>query len=496
MALQRSCESPRGFRRGTSDGAATSAAAPWEGRPGPEGAAKEDLFAAPSQRTPAGGPGQGVARVQVRVWGGRPLQGTVTVSPAKNAVLPQLAAALLSAEPVRLVAPDLGDVGAMCDLLHLLGADVRRGAAGALTVTARGPLATDAPPSAMARMRASVLVLGPLLARCGRATLAQPGGCAIGRRPIDLHLMAMRAMGATVRERGHLVELRAEGGLRGGDVVLPYPSHTATENALLAAALARGTTRILGAAREPEVQDTAALLAAMGAEVKGAGGPVIVVRGRQALGGARHIPVPDRIEAGTLLLACAAAGGRVRVLGARAQHLGAPLARLRAMGARVEADAAGVTLEAPERARLRPADVRTLPYPGFPTDLQPPMSVLAALAAGPSLVSETVFDARLGHVDGLRRLGADVCVAGTQAWFTGRALLRGAELRALDLRGGAALLLAALAAEGESRVDGFCHVARGYDDLPAKLRLLGAEVLPEEGPPSERGEIAHLVTRP
>lgn len=416
------------------------------------------------------------------VEGGRPLHGEAAVGPAKNAVLPELAAALLTEEPVRLAAPPLGDVRAMCELLRLLGAQVAAASPPfTVTVRARGPLSAVAPPSAMARMRASVLVIGPLLARCGRAVLTEPGGCAIGARPIDLHLGALCALGATVVASGTRLELRAPRGLRGADIHLHYPSHTATENAMLAATLARGTTRIHGAAREPEVADTARLLVTMGADVRGAGGPVIVVRGRgpdALLRGADHRPVPDRIEAGTLLMAAAATGGAVRVTGVLVDHLRTPLRRLRATGARPTWARDWVALAAD--SGLRGADVRTLPYPGFPTDLQPPFCVLAALARGPSLVSETVFEARLGHVESLRRMGAEARLAGCHVWFRGGARLRGAPLRATDLRGGAALLLAALAAQGDSVLEGMEHVARGYVDLPGRLRQLGARIASEE----------------
>lgn len=437
---------------------------------------------------------RGVVRVRWIVRGGGPLAGTVRVGPAKNALLPALAAALLTVEPVLLEpASRMRDVRAMADLLAALGADVSwTDVPLGIRVRAAGPLSPEAPDEAVASMRASVLVLGPLLVRCGRARISDPGGCAIGTRPIDLHLLAMRALGAEVVEQGNHVAVSAPHGLRGGRIVLPYPSHTATENAMLAACGARGDTVIVGAASEPEIVDLAALLQAMGAEISGAGGPAIRIRGCAVLRGTRHRPMGDRIEAGTLLLAGAVAGGTVTVAGVRPGDLEALQERLRAAGCEVGVGPNAIAVR--RTSELRAVDIRTQPHPGFPTDLQPQFSVLATCSVGQTLIEETVFDRRLEHLRALAAMGARVQRYGTRlALIDGPARLTGRTLRAADLRGGAALVLAGLVAGGETAVDGTEQIERGYADLPAQLRQLGAGVgVVEPAASSQRETHAYL----
>ena len=420
------------------------------------------------------------------VRGGSPIEGAVRVGPAKNALLPELAATLLTEDEV-LLSPTarMRDVEAMVDLLRAVGANVQwcTPTGGAVTVRAAGRLDPDPPAEVVGRMRASVLVLGPLLARCGRVRLATPGGCAIGDRPINLHLRAMQALGAEVREGTDFVEVRAPRGLVGGQIHLPFPSHTATENALLAAVTARGDTVIVGAAREPEVADLGELLGRMGADITGVGEGIVHVRGRPALRGARHQPIADRIEAGTYLLAAAVTGGTVRVDGVAWGHLAAPLRKLAAAGFEVEAIGRSICLS-PARSTPTPRaiDVRTQPYPGFPTDLQPQFCVLAALGKGASLVHETVFSHRLSHLTDLRCMGARAATYGDRfAWIEGPVRLHGARVTAADLRGGAALVLAGMAASGETIVEAAEHVARGYTDLAATLGGLGAQIRTEDG---------------
>ena len=419
------------------------------------------------------------------VAGGRPIHGSVRVGPAKNALLPELAAALLTEDEVQLSpVTHMRDVDAMTDLLTAVGAAVAWSAdqgVSSVSVRAAGGWTPDPPADVVGQMRASVLVLGPLLARCGRLRLATPGGCAIGDRPIDLHLRAMSALGADVREGTDFVDVRAPRGLTGGHVHLPFPSHTATENAMLAAVLARGETIVSGAAREPEIVDLAALLCGMGADVTGAGTPVVRIRGQERLHGARYRPIADRIEAGTYLLAAAVTGGAVRVEGVMGKHLDAVVRKLTASGFAIEQLADSVCL-APGCGPIRAVDIRTQPYPGFPTDLQPQFCVLSAISRGGSLIHETVFNRRLSHLRDLMRMGAMVTPYGRRfAWIEGPAKLRGRRVTAADLRGGAALVLAGMAAEGQTVVEAAEHVARGYADLAGTLGALGVIIHAEGG---------------
>lgn len=415
-----------------------------------------------------------------RVRGGRRLIGSIGVQAAKNAVLPCLAASLLTAEPLVVHdVPDLQDVRTMARLLSAMGADVRVRPDGAWCLRSPGPLFCEAPYELVRQMRASVVVMGPLLARFGRARVGLPGGCAIGTRPIDLHLKGFAALGATVEVEGGYVEVAAPSGLRGARIYLDYPSVTATENILMAAVLAQGRTLIENCAMEPEVVDLATCLNAMGARVSGAGTRAVRVDGCHELGGGEHIPIPDRIEAGTYLIAAALGRGEVEVRGVVAEHLQAVVAKLRETGAEVWQEENRLLVLG--RGRPRATDVMTLPYPGFPTDLQPQFSVLLAVASGTGVIQETVFDNRLRHVPELKRMGASIRLDGRSAIVTGVDALDGAPVLAPDLRAGAALVLAGLAADGETEVAGVEHIDRGYVDLAGTLCALGADVRRVQG---------------
>ncbi|HEY3350008.1 MAG TPA: UDP-N-acetylglucosamine 1-carboxyvinyltransferase [Thermoanaerobaculia bacterium] len=412
------------------------------------------------------------------------LTGSVAASGAKNAALPEMAAALLADAPIALDdVPELADVRTMERLLAGMGVSVARRAPGRMVLDASRVTSTEAPYDLVRTMRASILVLGPLVARFGEARVSLPGGCAIGVRPVDLHLMALEAMGARVAvEKGyihaHVSRLSpARGRLTGATVRFPAQTVTGTENVLFAAALARGTTVIENAAREPEVEDTARLLVRMGARVSGAGTSTITVEGVERLGGtgeAPHAVVPDRIEAGTYLAAGAITGGDVTVTGARAADLGSFLDALRRAGAEVEVLPGAVRVRAPRP--LAATDVTTAPHPGFPTDLQAQFLALMTQATGTSRVTETIFENRFLHAGELLRLGADIRLEGRTAVVRGPTPLQGAPVTASDLRASAALVLAGLVAKGETRVRRIYHLDRGYADMDGRLRSLGARV--------------------
>ncbi len=408
----------------------------------------------------------------IGIEGGRPLRGTVRAAGAKNAALPAVMASLLTTEPVVLEnVPHLLDVDAAVALAQAVGKEVTWQDS---VILLRGgdELAPEAPAELVQRMRASFLALGPILARTGEGRMPLPGGCAIGPRPVDLHLVGLRQLGATFDVRGGMVHAHAPR-LRGTTVYLDYPSVGATEQLLLAGALAHGTTTVVNPAREPEVVDLGWLLSAMGAEVTWHEDRV-TVRGQRTLGGATHRVIPDRIEAGTYLLAGAITRGEVTVEGARPDHLDALLAKLSEAGARVETNGDRITVGV--EGRPEAVNVQTLPYPGFPTDLQPPLIAFLATARGRSTVRETVFASRFNYVGALAQMGAQVQVSGDTVLTDGVETLHGAEVEATDIRAGAALILAALAADERTAIRGEMHIARGYADLPAKLRGLGAEV--------------------
>lgn len=414
-----------------------------------------------------------VERIVVR--GGRPLQGQVRISGAKNAALPILAATLLAEDTCLLYdIPSLDDVVTMTRMLTQLGVTVESTGEGALAVHPAAELQYAAPYDLVRRMRASILVLGPLLARLGRARAALPGGCAIGQRPIDLHLKGFAALGADVEVSGGEVEVRAPRGLRGTSIYLDVPSVGATENIMMAAVLAEGTTTIENAAEEPEIVDLANFLNTLGADVRGAGTRVIQIHGVPVLGGGTYTIIPDRIEAGTFLLAPLVAGGQVTVTGVVPEHLKSLLAKVREMGADVVVDGDEVTVAVSSRPKA--VDIKTLPYPGFPTDLQAPMMAALVTAEGTATVTETLFENRFAHVPELRRMGARIQIQGQTAIITGVERLQGAPVTATDLRSGAALVLAGLGAEGITEVSGVHHIDRGYVAIEQKLRALGADV--------------------
>ncbi len=421
-----------------------------------------------------------VDREVFRVEGGRVLRGSVPISGAKNAALKMLAAATLTGERCRLTnVPEIEDVRVLADVLRDLGVVVDHPAPNVYEVASGDVEWLFVPLEAAAKMRASFILLGPLLSRFGRVIISNPGGDRIGRRPVNLHVDAMRALGAEIEYRDGYYFARAPGRLRGGEVRFPFVSVMGTENAMLAATLADGHTVIRPAAREPEVDDLIAFLQKMGAEVERTAPDTIEVEGRRRLRGAEHRIIPDRIEAGTFVVAAAVTGGRVTLEGAPCGHLGAFLEATSAMGLNVacgrdtiEVDASGA-----EPGSLRACDIATAPYPGLATDLQPPTCVLLSQAEGRSRVHETIFEDRLEWLGELGRMGARVEVPDRHhALIDGPARLRGTEVEIGDLRAGASLILAALAAEGTTTIHGAHHVHRGYENIDGKFLDLGARI--------------------
>lgn len=411
---------------------------------------------------------------KLRVEGGRTLEGSVAIAGAKNAALPDLAASLLTGETVRYGnVPRLRDVRTMLRVLEQFGARVEEGEGGRVAVTVERIASFEAPYDLVKTMRASVLVLGPVLARHGRARVSLPGGCAIGERPIDVHLDGLSRMGADVTLEHGYVEARAER-LHGMRYAFPMVTVTGTENLLMAAALADGTSEFLNCAKEPEVVDLAELLVSMGASIDGAGTDRIVVEGRRELRGAEHAVIPDRIEAGTYLVAGALAGERVVVEGCRPADLEAVLSKLRAVGVPLEVGDDRIEVRRPER--LLAADLRTEPHPGFPTDMQAQYMALMTAAHGTSLIAETIFERRFMHVGELRRMGADIRIDGHGAVVVGPTPLTGAQVMATDLRASASLVLAGLVADGTTVIDRVYHLDRGYEPMERKLGALGAAV--------------------
>ena len=408
------------------------------------------------------------------IEGGTPLRGEAPVSAAKNAALPDLCAALLTAQPVVLEnVPALADVSTTRALLEGLGGAISTDADGSTRVEIATVTSNEAPYELVSTMRASVLVLGPLLARTGLAKVALPGGCAIGVRPIDQHLKGFQKLGAEVFIRNGYVEARASR-LKGARITTDLVTVTGTENLMMAAALAEGTTVIENAAREPEVADLARLLAAMGARIEGAGTERIEIEGVPELSGARHRVIPDRIEAGTLLVAAAITGGDVTVIGAEPRHMSAMLSKLEECGAAVTVTGDRIRCQGP--ARPRAADLITSPFPGFPTDMQAQFMALLGLADGISKISETIFENRFMHAAELCRMGARIETEGSTAVIRGQRYYHGAPVMATDLRASASLVLAGLAARGRTDVSRVYHLDRGYERLEAKLRSLGAVI--------------------
>jgi len=417
---------------------------------------------------------------QLRISGGTRLEGEVRASGAKNAALPILAAGLLTDNPVTVRnVPELHDVKTMLRLLARMGVTVAAEGGGEVRVDASGLKEAVAPYELVKTMRASILVLGPLLARHGEARVSLPGGCAIGARPVNLHVAGLEAMGAQIEVEGGYIHATA-GRLAGARIVLDTVTVTGTENLMMAATLASGRTVIENAAREPEVVDLAACLSAMGAKIAGAGTDTIVVEGRERLGGCEHRVLPDRIETGTFLVAGAITRGHVRVTGAQPAHLDAVIAKLREAGARVAVGADWIEVDMAGRPRA--VDIRTAPHPGFPTDMQAQFAVLDAVSDGVGTIIETIFENRFMHMLELRRLGADVRIEGHTAVVHGVPRLSGAPVMATDLRASASLVLAGLIAEGITDVQRIYHIDRGYEHIEEKLRGLGADIRRMPGP--------------
>nr|WP_315480802.1 UDP-N-acetylglucosamine 1-carboxyvinyltransferase [uncultured Rhodoferax sp.] len=412
------------------------------------------------------------------IRGGNTLQGEVLISGAKNAALPELCATLLTAEPVTLLnVPRLQDVSTMLTLIRNMGVQVEQGTDGAVHINA-GPLSTpEAPYELVKTMRASVLALGPLLARFGEATVSLPGGCAIGSRPVDQHIKGLQAMGAEiVVEHGYMIAKLPKGWtrLKGARIATDMVTVTGTENFLMAAALAEGETILENAAQEPEIPDLAEMLIKMGAKIEGHGTSRIRIQGVEKLHGCTHQVVADRIETGTFLCAVAATGGDVILKHGRADHLDAVIDKLRDAGATVEAIEGGIRVQS--QGRLKAQSFRTTEYPGFPTDMQAQFMALNAISQGASKVTETIFENRFMHVNELVRLGAHIQTDGKVAVIEGVERLSGATVMATDLRASASLVIAGLVAEGETMVDRIYHLDRGYDQMEAKLRGIGADI--------------------
>lgn len=411
------------------------------------------------------------------IRGGNPLTGTVSVSGAKNAALKLMAASILTEETCTFRnVPDIQDVWTMLEVLRCLGADVFYNPDGTLTVTADGGLKDKAPYELVSQMRASIMVLGPLLARLGRAHVALPGGCNIGSRQIDLHLQGLKLMGANITTEHGYIEGKDKR-LKGAVVPLDFPSVGATENVLMAAALAEGKTVIENAAREPEITDLAEFLKKMGAKIDGEGTSIIEIEGVEKLHGTEHTIIADRIEAGTFLIAGAMTGGEVTVAGAPSRNMELVVEKLKQAGADITESPDGLTVSLD--GRPLPVDVSTLPYPGFPTDLQPMMAALLATAKGTSVLTENVFENRFLYIDEFNRMGAEIRLDDHHAVIRGVERLSGAPVRVPDLRAGAALVIAGLAAEGETIVYDNGHIDRGYQDLESKLVDLGADIVKE-----------------
>jgi len=419
---------------------------------------------------------------RIRIRGGRRLDGTIPISGAKNAALTLMPAALLSDRPLTLTnVPRLADIDSMIALLGKLGANIEADFAGRtadrrLTLRVPAIACATAPYDIVRKMRASVLVLGPLLARHGHARVSLPGGCAIGTRPVDLHLKAMEALGATITLDGGYIEAQAPSdGLKGGDIVFPTVTVGGTENALMAAVLADGDTVIENAAREPEITDLAICLNAMGAHIEGLGTNTLLVRGVPRLDGTTHAIVADRIETGTYALAAAITRGRLVLSGTRRALFEAVIDHLEEAGVSIEEVDNGVVVDARDRD-LRGVDVMTKPYPGFPTDMQAQWMALMSTATGAAMITESIFENRFMHVPELARMGADINIHGGSAIVRGRASLSGAQVMATDLRASVCLVLAGLAAEGETIVNRVYHLDRGYETIEARLAACGAEI--------------------
>lgn len=415
---------------------------------------------------------------KLRIEGGHQLSGTIEISGAKNAALPLMAASLLTDEPIHFSAmPGLADVESMLKLLQLMGTANTNvaGAPGDVVLQTKQVLSSTAPYDYVRKMRASVLVLGPVLARVGEAKVSLPGGCAIGTRPIDIHLDGFERLGATISLEDGYVHATAPHGLTGAEIVMRQPSVGATENLMMAAALARGETRLVDCAREPEIVDLADLLRAMGCRIEGAGSNEIAIWGVDRLGGAQHRILPDRIEAGTYAMAAALTGGELYLKGAKPAHFAGAIEKLEQAGLSLVADAGGLHCKR-VNSRIVGTDIMTRPYPGFATDLQAQFMAMMCQAEGASMITETIFENRFMHVPELLRMGANINIQGTSALVRGVEHLKGAPVMATDLRASVSLVLAGLAAKGETEVNRIYHLDRGYENLVQKLSSVGAVV--------------------
>ncbi|OUI87553.1 UDP-N-acetylglucosamine 1-carboxyvinyltransferase [Acetobacter sp. DmW_043] len=410
------------------------------------------------------------------IRGGRPLHGDITIGGAKNAALKLLVAGLLTSERLILSnVPRIDDIATMRDLLTQHGMTVEAVNDDDSTLCISGTITnTEAPYDIVSKMRASILVLGPLLARCGKARVSLPGGCAIGTRPVDMHLRGLEALGAEITLENGYINASAPNGLTGDRIALPFASVGATENLMMAATLAKGRTEILNAAREPEMADLAACLNAMGAQITGAGTGHIIIDGVEALHGAEHHIMADRIECGTYACAAAITGGDLRLIGGQAEHLGAVIRTLEEAG--VEVSEEDNALRVRRTGPLRGVDIMTEPYPGFPTDMQAQFMTLLSVAEGASMLTETIFENRFMHVPELVRMGARINVHGSSAIIRGVKLLSGAPVMATDLRASFSLILAGLAAQGETTLSRVYHLDRGYEAVERKLAACGAQI--------------------
>ncbi len=416
---------------------------------------------------------------QIRIRGGRPLEGSIRVGGAKNAALPLMAASLLTDETLTLTnLPFLVDITTLVQLLMQHGVHVGmhdEEGGHVLELKAKRISSTTAPYDLVRKMRASVLVLGPLLARCGEAKVSLPGGCAIGTRPVDLHIKGLETLGADIEITGGYIHASAPKGLRGGHVVFPFVSVGATENLLMAASLARGETTLVNAAREPEVCDLAHCLVAMGAKIDGIGTDTMKIAGVGRLHGAEHSVVPDRIETGTFAMAAAATGGSLDLLGARLDTIDSVAEALGKAGVEISEIEGGIRVAASNK-QLSGVDVMTEPFPGFPTDLQAQMMALMAVATGAAMITETIFENRFMHVPELNRMGADINVHQSSALVRGVPKLTGAQVMATDLRASVSLVIAGLVAEGETIISRVYHIDRGYERIEEKLSACGADI--------------------
>ena len=426
---------------------------------------------------------------QIVIQGGRRLVGEIPISGAKNAALPLMAASLLTADTLRLSnVPHLADITTMARLLaqhgvtlHMNGGAEKGSGGGVLEMQAQTISSFVAPYDLVRKMRASVLVLGPLVARVGEAKVSLPGGCAIGTRPVDLHLHGLEMLGAEIRLEEGYIHALAPKGLIGAKVVFPKVSVGATEDLLMAACLARGETQLLNAAREPEVTDLGECLVKMGAQIEGLGTDRITVQGVDSLHGAEHSVVPDRIETGTYAMAAAITGGELELIGGRADHLSAVIEVLHEAGVSVEETPRGLKVKR-ANGPVKGVDVMTEPYPGFPTDLQAQIMALMSTAEGAAMITESIFENRFMHVPELTRMGANVNVHGASAMVRGQQRLTGAEVMATDLRASVSLVLAGLAAEGETVLNRVDHLDRGYEHLEQKLAACGADITRRRSP--------------